>query len=88
MFIESILTDELARTISEEGWRARQTALAGGHPVVYRDTAGRYVEEHPDGRCFEVAFDPTKPREAHRAVLRELPAARGQRDDVNAQLRY
>jgi hypothetical protein len=76
MCIESILTDDFTRTVAEAGRRARQAALAAGHPVVFRDNAGRYVEEHPDGRRFEVAFDPTKPRESHRVILRELPSAR------------
>ncbi len=68
----SILTDDFAQAASEAGWRARQEALAAGHPVVFVDAAGRCVEEWPDGKRFEIQLDPARPRESHRIVLREL----------------
>ncbi|MCX6593283.1 MAG: hypothetical protein NTZ56_17345 [Acidobacteria bacterium] len=77
MAVLSILTDEFAQAVARAGWCARQDALAAGHPVVFIDPAGRYVEEHPDGRRFEIYLDPAVPRDTHRVVLRELasPAA-------------
>ena len=71
----SILTDEFAQAASQAGWRARQAALAAGHPVVFVDAAGRYVEEWPNGKRFEIRLDPARPRESHRIVLRELASA-------------
>jgi hypothetical protein len=68
----SILTDDFAQAAAEAGWRARQAALAAGHPVVFVDAAGRCVEEWPNGRRFEIRLDPAQPRDAHRIVLREL----------------
>ena len=68
----SILTDEFAQAASQAGLRARQTALAAGHPVVFVDAAGRCVEEWPNGKRFEIRLDPSHPRESHRIVLREL----------------
>jgi hypothetical protein len=68
----SILTDDFAQAASQAGLHARQTALQAGHPVVFVDAAGRYVEEWPNGKCFEIRLDPSQPREAHRIVLREL----------------
>jgi hypothetical protein len=40
--------------------------------VVYRNADGGYVAEYPGGRRFEVRFDPTRPRESHLVVLREI----------------
>ena len=68
----SILTSDFFEAASNAGWRARQAALAAGHPVVFVDAAGRCVEERPNGKCFEIRLDPTQPRESHRIVLREL----------------
>lgn len=71
----SILTDDFALAAAKAGWQARQEALAAGLPVVFVDPAGRYVEERPDGRRFEIRLDPAGPRESHRIVLRELASA-------------
>jgi hypothetical protein len=71
----SILTDEFAQAASQAGWRARQAALAAGHPVVFVDAAGRCIEEWPNGKRFEIRLDPARPRESHRIVLRELASA-------------
>ena len=72
MVHSSILTDEFLEAASQAWWNARQSALAAGYPVLFLDAAGRCVEEWPDGRRFEIRFDPTKPRDSHRIVLREL----------------
>jgi len=68
----SILTDDFAPAAARVGWQAREEALAAGHPVVFVDQAGRYVEERPDGRRFEIRLDLTRPRESYRIVLGEL----------------
>ena len=68
----TILTDDFAQAAAAAGRRARQDALAAGYSVVFVDRYGRYVEELPDGRQFEIRFDPTRSRETHRLVLREL----------------
>ena len=68
----SILTDEFALAAERAGALARQTALAAGQPVVFIDSVGRYVEERPGGKRFEVRLDPASPRELHIVVLREL----------------
>jgi hypothetical protein len=47
-------------------------ALDAGHSVVFVDDEGLYVQERPDGRKFEIRFDPTRPRESHLIVVREL----------------
>ena len=67
----SILSDRFFQTAAESVRRARQAALDSGHAVVF-DRMGRYVEERPDGRRFEIRLDPSSPRESHRVVLREL----------------
>lgn len=51
---------------------ARATALKSGLPVTYRDVTGRYVEERPDGRRFEIRYNETRPRQSHTVMLREL----------------
>ena len=68
----SILTDEFMHIVAKACSKARADALEAGHPIVYIGEAGRYVEEHPGGRRFEIRFDPTQPRELHVAVVREL----------------
>ena len=68
----SILTDEFMNTVAKACSKARTDALDAGHPIVYIDEAGRYVEEHPSGRRFEIRFDQTQPRELHVVVVREL----------------
>ena len=70
----NIFTPEFAQAATDAGLRARETALAAGHPVVFRDTFGRYVEEFPDGKRLEIRFQPGAPRESHLFVLGELPA--------------
>lgn len=68
----SILTEDFAQAAATAGRLARLDALASGYPVVFRDERGRYVEELPDGRRFEVRLDASRPRESHRIVLREI----------------
>ena len=70
----SILTSDFVEAASQAGWLARQAALAAGYPVIFLDSAGRCVEEWPNGKRFEIRLDPTQPRESHRVVLRELPS--------------
>jgi hypothetical protein len=40
--------------------------------VIYMETNGRCIEEHPDGRRFEISLDSTQPRESHRRIIREI----------------
>jgi hypothetical protein len=68
----SILTDDFAQAAAAAGRLARLDALATGHSVVFIDPRGRYVEELPDGRRFEIRLDPSRPRESHRVVLCEM----------------
>ena len=72
-----ILTEEFARAAAVAGLRAREKALADGHPVVFIDDFGRYVEELPDGRRLEIRLQPGIPRESHLHILGELPAGAG-----------
>jgi hypothetical protein len=72
MTVGSVLTDEFAHAVVGACSKARSTALELGHQVVYRDADGGYVAEYPGGRRFEVRFDPTRPRESHLVVLREI----------------
>ena len=68
----SILSGEFFEAVRLAGRQARQDALAEGHPVVFVDVDGRDVQEFPDGRKFEIRFDPTQPRESHLIVVREI----------------
>ena len=70
-----LLSDEFALALAAVGRRAREEALAAGHPVVFIDALGRCVQELPDGRQLEVLLQPGEPRESHIRVLRELPSA-------------
>lgn len=74
MFELAVTSDAFAEAAANAGWLARQHALASGQSVVYVDAAGRYVEERPDGRKFEVRLDSSKHREMHRIVAREIVA--------------
>lgn len=53
----SILTSEFVRDAQAATRQAREAALAAGHSVFFKDDAGRYVEELPDGRRFEVRLE-------------------------------
>jgi len=68
----NILSDEFAQAAAVAGLRARQAALAAGHPVVFVDRFGRYVQELPDGRQFEIRLQRGVPRESHLHVVGEL----------------
>jgi len=68
----TILTDDFAQAAAAAGRLARLDALASGHSVVFMDHQGRYVEELPDARRFEIRLDPSHPREAHRIVVCEI----------------
>ena len=72
----NILSEEFAQAAAAAGLRAREAALASGHPVVFVDEVGRIVQEFPDGRRFEVRLEADQPRESHVTVLRELSATR------------
>ncbi len=67
-----ILTEECAQTAASAGLRARRTALAAGHPVVFVDDFGWYVEELPDGTRPEIRLQPGTAREAHLQILGEI----------------
>jgi hypothetical protein len=71
----NILTEEFARAAAIAGLTARRNALAAGHPVVFVDDFGRYVEELPDGKLLEIRLHPGTPRESHLQVLGELSTA-------------
>ena len=51
---------------------AQAASLAAGVPIVYKDTEGRYVEEHPGGRIFEICFHPGESGDRHVEIVREL----------------
>lgn len=68
----SVHDDEFFVAVAKACSNARAAALGAGHAVVYRDEAGRYVEERPEGKRFEIRFDSTRPRESHIVILREL----------------
>lgn len=63
MLIPNILTEEFMQLVADACSKARAAALDAGHPVVLRDADGSYVAEYPDGRRFQVRFDPNSPRE-------------------------
>ena len=67
-----ITSDEFAEEMAMAGRQAREEAFASGFPIVYVDEQGRYVQEFPDGRLFEIRFDSSQPREAAIVVIREL----------------
>ena len=68
----NILTEEFAQAAATAGLRARQSALASGHPVVFVDETGRYIEELPDGTRLEVRLRPGSARDAHLQVVGEI----------------
>src|ERR1700688_1607357 len=53
-----ILTEEFAQAAAIAGLRARQNALTSGHPVVFVDDCGRYVEELPDASGNSSTYRP------------------------------
>ena len=76
MLSANILSDEFAQAAALAGLQARQAALAAGHPVVFVDDVGRYIQELPDGRRFEIRLQPGVPRESHLHVIGELLSCR------------
>ena len=68
----NILTEEFERAAAAAGLRARRNALAAGHPVVFVDDLGRYVEELPDGTRLEIRLRAGIPRESHLQILGEI----------------
>jgi hypothetical protein len=50
----------------------RQKSFALGMSVFYRDDAGRYVEELPDGRIFEIRLIDGADRHSNSERIREL----------------
>jgi len=67
-----ILSEEFAQAAANAGREARRRALAAGHPVIFVDEIGRFVEELPDGTRFEIRFQPDAPRESHVQIVREI----------------
>jgi hypothetical protein len=72
MSAANIFSEEFARATAAAGLRARRTALASGHGVVFVDESGRYVEELPDGTMLEVSLQPGAPRETHLRIIGEI----------------
>jgi hypothetical protein len=70
-----ILSEQFAEAAANAGLRARRNALAAGHAVVYVDNLGRYVQELPDGRLFEIRLQAGAPKESHIVIVAELSAA-------------
>ena len=56
----NILSEEFAMAAVAAGLRARESALAAGHPVVFMDGFGRYVKELLDGRLLRSVFSPER----------------------------
>jgi hypothetical protein len=73
----SVLNDEFFFAVVNACLNARAAALEAGHSAVYRDEAGRYVEERPGGHRFQIRFDRTRPRESHILVVDELTTSAG-----------
>jgi hypothetical protein len=63
---------EFDAMLEEVGRKARSEALAEGHPVVYADECGCFVQELPDGRKYEIRFHPGAPPESHIERMREI----------------
>lgn len=72
MAVQSVLSGEFLELAVNAIQQARKRALAAGHAVVSVDEGGRCIEEHPDGRRFEILLDPTKPIDDRKVILREL----------------
>ena len=68
----SILTDDFDEVFAAACRNARASALAEGHAVVFAGPDGRYLKEFPDGRVFEIRFDPKATGEAHCVLLGEV----------------
>jgi hypothetical protein len=68
------MSEEFAEEAAKAGLRARRNALASGHPVVFVDERGRYIEELPDGTRYSIRLKAGLPRESHLLVLGELSA--------------
>lgn len=69
----NLLSEEFSQAASAAWIRARQDALQNGQPVCYEED-GRYILLQPDGRRFEIRFQPGAPRDANFEIVRELPA--------------
>ena len=69
-----ILSEEFMEAIQAAALRARQAALSAGHPVVFLDEFGRYVQELPNGTKLEVRFRPGFTGDDHLEVIGELHA--------------
>lgn len=67
-----IHSDDFVEAVVQAGQLACRSALEAGQSVVYMEASGRYVEERPDGRRFEVRFDSSKPRESHRIIVQDI----------------
>ena len=66
---------EFEEMVMDAGRKARREALAEGHPVVYLDPCGCYVQELPDGRKFEIRFRPDAPPKSHIERIREFSSS-------------
>jgi hypothetical protein len=65
--------DTFDRTVKAAVAQARKETLAAGAGLFYHDSVSdRDVMERPDGRIFEIRFNPGAPRESQYEVLREL----------------
>ena len=74
MPVKSLFDPEFMQAVVNAGIQARERALAEGHPVVFRDDRGRYVQEFPDGRLFEIRFERTADGDSRVQIVREITA--------------
>lgn len=69
-----IFSEEFNDQVQAAFVQAREETLAHGVAVFYRDDkTGIEVMERPDGRFFEIRYNPGAPRERIYDVIRELP---------------
>jgi len=71
MEIDSPEFDEVVRAATHEAFLE---TLRAGRPVFYTDRDGLEVMELPDGRRFEIRWNPSSPTGENYDVLREIAA--------------
>jgi hypothetical protein len=71
MDIGSLEFDEAVRAATHEAFLG---TLRAGRPVSYTDRDGLEVMELPDGRRFEIRWNPSSPTGQNYDVVREIAA--------------